>query len=204
MWYDSVNHMRLIGTILSALSLLLLLGVLFFWMRSYSNYEGVAWFREGKDLTPATWTQAGTSETWELPGRSRGILSYKGQLTYASIANPLISEPQEFWSHPLKEELTAGKSAALMFDAKNRAGITFGSDVTRHDLIDINGKAWKLPYHFVTTPYWMLAILLALPPYFWISNYRLLAKREREGRCLKCGTPLAGADKCANCGTLND
>ncbi|HSI35495.1 MAG TPA: hypothetical protein VK986_18075, partial [Tepidisphaeraceae bacterium] len=58
---------------------------------------------------------------------------------------------------------------------------------------------WNLPYFYVTCPYWLLALVLALGPYFWWSNYRVVAKREREGRCVKCGAALRGAVACPNC-----
>ena len=60
---------------------------------------------------------------------------------------------------------------------------------------------WELPYWRLTLPYWMLAILFAIGPYLWFSRYLLLARREREGRCMECGAELNGAtDKCPKCG----
>src|SRR5258706_285615 len=91
--------MRFFSNFLAALSLLLLLVVCFFWTRSYFRYEGVLHFSEG---APWKTTMSGAGETLdaEVTGRSSGWISYRGRLTYVSIANPLRTKPWESWSQP--------------------------------------------------------------------------------------------------------
>lgn len=192
--------MRLLGTIFSAVCFVLFCAAIFFWIRSYSAFEGAAWFKEDQAPIAAAWTKPdGSTGTADLASRTAGLLSFRGQLTYATIANPLKSEPAETWSHPVKEAVSRGNAMALLWDPKDSVGITFGTANTRHELLDVNRISWKLSYRYITTPYWFLACLLAIAPYLWFSNYRLLAKREREGRCLKCGTPMNGAETCPKC-----
>ncbi|MEZ0268263.1 MAG: hypothetical protein ACAI43_26350 [Phycisphaerae bacterium] len=203
--------MRLLATILAAISLVLCLTACFFWVRSYGAYEGVVRFTPSAapvQVTVVDRTKAGVTRTGQtdLDARLRGFVSHRGQLTYASIADPrplfvALGQPEpapwETW------RVTAGDPvagpAALLDPARERTGVTFGSGVNDKVLSPGLPLLWNLPFSYVTCPYWLLTLVLALPPYLWWSNYRVLAKREREGRCLRCGKPLNGADTCPNC-----
>jgi hypothetical protein len=192
--------MRLSSTILAALSLILMVFAVFFGVRSYSRYEGALRYGKGAP-TPATAFTKDESYSQDFTGRSTGLLSYRGQLTYVSIVNPLRPEPWETWSIGANETPRSGPMI-LVWDVRLRSGLAFGSANTKSGLQDPKiGAAWQLPYRYFTVPYWLLALLFAILPYRWVVKLRQVAKWEREGRCPNCGTPLpADAAKCPGCG----
>jgi len=56
-------------------------------------------------------------------------------------------------------------------------------------------------------PYWLLAILLAIPPILWSAQFFRLRRRRnriRNGLCPQCGYDLrATPDRCPECGTIS-
>lgn len=175
-WYDCGVVMRVISTILSALSLLLFLVVAFFWVRSFMRFEGVLHF---SDSAPVKATMLGEGETMtpDVRGRSAGWISYRGRLTYLSIANPLRSAGWESWSEPADAPAGMGPMM-LAWEARNRSGLAGGTAQTQFALRDpIEPKiSWLLPYRYFTLPYWLPAVLLVILPYRWTK--RRLAKRQ--------------------------
>src|SRR6266566_7218597 len=193
--------MRLLLNFLAALSLLLLLIALFFWTRSYFRYEGILHFGQGQPLTA---TASGVGETLdrEVTGRSSGWISYRGRLTYVSIANPLPAEGWEIWSQPVNAPPGTGPMI-LVWEARAHSGLAGGMTKTQNELRDPIrvGVSWKLPYHYFTIPYWLPVMLLALLPYRWLAARRLAARRVREGRCPACGHDVRGlSGVCSQCG----
>jgi hypothetical protein len=190
--------MRNLRDILSALSLLLLIAVLYLWMRSYSRYEGVLHYGEAAPLVA---TAVGEGETLEgnVRGRSTGLVSYRGRMTYVTIANPLRAQTWERWSEAIAETPSSG-AKRLAVDVAAQSTMGGGSGTTE---MAIAGKGvtlpLRLPYHYLTLPYWLLALLLAIAPWRWIDRRRVMAQRLREGRCVKCGHELVGGvcSKCA-------
>jgi hypothetical protein len=133
----------------------------------------------------------------EINGNVAGLVSRAHKLTYASIANP----PQEPWSWKTfstpRNQPEPGP-AMLMIPTIAPGGFSVGSGKAT---VADGPLQWELPYWRITLPYWFLAIALAIAPYLWFSRYRLVARREREGRCPDCGADLHGAtDRCPMCG----
>jgi 4-amino-4-deoxy-L-arabinose transferase-like glycosyltransferase len=190
--------MRKLRDILTALSLLLLIAVLFFWVRSYARYEGVLHYGEGAPLVA---TAMGEGETLQgnVRGRSTGFVSYRGRLTYVTIANPLRADEWERWSEAIDATPSSG-AKRLVVEVAARSAIGGGSGQTQ---MAIAGQGvtlpLRLPYHYLTLPYWLLALLLAIAPWRWIERRRLMAQRAREGRCVNCGHELVGG-ACSKCG----
>lgn len=188
--------MRLLSTILSALSLLLLLVVCFFWFRSLSTYDGIVHYSE-TGMYKVALKRGSAQAEGEINGNVAGVVSRGGKLTYASIANP----PKEPWSwksftHPRNKPEPG--PAMLMAPTIAPGGFSVGSGKAT---VADGPLQWELPYWRVTLPYWFLAIAFAIAPWLWFSRYRLVAQREREGRCPDCGADLNGAtDKCPHCG----
>jgi hypothetical protein len=187
--------MRLLSTILAAISMLLLIGVLFFYVRSYWLYEGNVHYSEGGQARAAL-TVRGKRGEGDIPGRMSGLLSYKGEFTYASIAVPTEEPAWQSWSNPLDEPLKNGAMSLMYPTVGSRFGYASGeAHVADKDL------AWELPYWNVTIPYWLPVVLLAIGPWRWFVNYRVALQREKEGKCIRCGADLRGAkDKCPKCG----
>jgi len=187
--------MRLVTTILAALSMLLFIGVLFFYVRSYSYYEGNVHYSGGGQAR-ATLTVKGQRGEGDIAGRITGLLSHRGAFTYASIAVPTEEPAWQSWSHPIDQPLKPG-AMSLMFPA---IGSGFGYGKGEAHVAD-KDLAWELPYWNVTIPYWLPTILLAIGPWRWFSNYRLALQREKEGKCVRCGKDLRGVTgKCPKCG----
>jgi hypothetical protein len=190
--------MRKLRDILSALSLLLLIAALFFWVRSYARYEGVLHYGEGAPLVA---TVVGEGETLErnVVGRSTGWVSYRGRLTYVTIANPLRADDWERWSEAIASTPSSG-AKRLVAEVAARSAIGGGAGQTQ---MAIAGQGvtlpLRLPYHYLTLPYWLLVLLLAIAPWRWIERRRLVAQRVREGRCANCGHDLVGGT-CPKCG----
>jgi 4-amino-4-deoxy-L-arabinose transferase-like glycosyltransferase len=189
--------MRKLRDILSWLSLLLLIAVLFFWMRSYARYEGVLHYG---DAAPLVATAVGEGETLEgnVRGRSTGWVSYRGRLTYVTIANPLRADVWEAWSEAIAATPSPG-AKRLVMEVAAQSAMGGGSGKTQ---MAIEGQGvslpLRLPYHYLTVPYWLLALLLAIAPWRWIERRRLVAQRVREGRCVNCGHELVGG-ACPKC-----
>jgi hypothetical protein len=163
--------MRRLLHILSALSLLLLAVVLVFWIRSYSRFDGVLHFGEAAPLS-ATAQGEGESTKVDVTGRSTGWLSYRGRLTYVSIANPLRSAPWEHWSEPADAPPGMGPMM-LVWEARSQGGLSGGTVQSQAALRDPvkPGISWRLPYRYFTLPYWVPALLLAILPYRWVTGW---------------------------------
>jgi hypothetical protein len=189
--------MRIFRPILTALSLLLLVLVTFFWVRSYLRYEGILHFG---DSAPLVATAVGEGETLDgnVRGRSTGFISYKGRVTYVSIANPLLGQEWEAWSEPVNAPPSTGAKRLVVEAARH--GLGGGASKTQTAL-EGQGVSLplRLPYRYFTIPYWLLAMVLIILPYRWVDRRRLVARRSREGRCLRCGRELVGGS-CPKCG----
>lgn len=196
----NAENMRLLSTILSAVSLVLLLFVGFYYARSYLRYEGVLHFSEGAPES-VTASKYGNTVDVDVTGRSTGWLSFRGQLTYVSIANPVRFDSWVSWSFPADTPPATGPMV-LVADVRGHRGLQGGSAVSQHELRDPVGRvAWRLPYRYFTMPYWVLVMLLAVLPYRWITGYLRAMRWEREGRCGGCGADVKGlTGNCAKCG----
>jgi hypothetical protein len=194
----------MLNTILSAFSLLVLLIVVFFWVRSYWRFDGILHYREGAPVTVSASYKGRTAED-QFTGRSVGMISYHGQMAYVSIVNPVPSQPWEGWSSPL-EATTGTGPAALASEVRLHTGLRMGSDQTRGELLDpAMGFAWRLPYRYLVIPYWILAILLGIMPWRWLAAYRLALVREKQGLCVRCGASVRGlSGNCPKCGEAID
>jgi len=163
--------MRVFFNVLSAVCAVLLLLVLAAWIRSYVRYDGLLHFSEGES-SMATASGNGRTEEAEIAGRSTGFISYKGRLTYVSIANPLRPAEWESWTAPVDALPTSGPMM-LTWDVRNQSGLSGGSAKTLHELRDpMMGISWRLPYRFFTLPYWLPFALLLIMPYRWYAQRR--------------------------------
>jgi hypothetical protein len=185
--------MRLLPTILAAVSAVFCVVVVFFWARSYSYYEGIVRYRRSGGWNYVIIEQGQRIER-RSEGRTAGLISRQGSLTLSSVVDPRQEEWTWFsWSHPGRQELQPN-AMSLMYPTLPTAGFSIGSGRAIQDLttVDFGRLTVELPYWRVTIPYILLALLTAILPVRWVMNYRLVARREREGRCVYCGHDLAG------------
>jgi len=181
--------MRLLPTILAAISAVLFIAVVFFWARSYSYYEGVVRYRRAAGWNYVILDPDGQRIDRRSEGRTAGLLSRQGSLTLASIVDPRREEWSWFsWSHPIRNELDPN-AMTLMRATIPTAGFSIGSG---NATLAAGSFPLELPYWRVTVPYILLAMLTAILPVRWFMNLRLVARREREGRCVYCGHDLHG------------
>jgi len=191
--------MRALTPLLTAVSLVLLLLVIGLWARSYFRYDGVLHYAEGGAQT-ANASKNGKTQDMDVLGRSTGLISYRGRMTYVSIANPLRAESWESWSVPA-DAPPAGGPMLLAWEARAHSGVAWGNARTVNELQDpVLHIGWRLPYAFVTLPYWVPTILFGILPYRWIMRRRQSAAWRRAGRCQACGEKLKGATTCPACG----
>jgi hypothetical protein len=191
--------MRLLSTIVASVSAVLCVAVLFFWARSYSYYEGIVHYARKSAATYALVGTDGQRSEWQAQGRTAGLLSRNGSLTLSSVVDPIQESWSWFsWSHPAREPLHSNVMT-LMGTTLPLAGFSVGSGKTTVATGDLT---MELPYWRFTVPYILLGLLTAILPVRWFMNYRLMARREREGRCVFCGHDLHGqtTGKCAACG----
>lgn len=195
--------MRILFNIASALSLIVLVLLVVLWRRSYSRYEGIVHFGTGSPT--ACISNPETTKTMiEVDTHSTGVVSYRGQLTWASVANPLRSDPWQSFS--VHVDAPPRDVTALMFEPTHlsKRGISWDSTLTKGFYADTNGVPWRLGYSYFTIPYWFLILAAAILPWRWSMNYMLRQRRLREGRCLACGHDLKGqGGKCSECGAEN-
>src|SRR5215217_4846565 len=114
--------MRALHTILSAVSAVLLVLVLYFFVRSYFRFDGVLRFVENASAPVVPSAQTG----FRAKGKSVGLISYKGQLIYVSIINPIGADTWEGWSVPVDREFASGPMN-LVWDVRQRRGLEYGS-----------------------------------------------------------------------------
>jgi hypothetical protein len=192
--------MRLLYTIVAAVSLLLLIFVAYFGARSLRRYEGTLTTREV--VAPIRVTASGNNRTEEIElyTQTSGWVSYRGRLTYLSIANPVRGQEEETWSRPASD--TAGTwPMALAAEVRSIGSIGWGSGKTVGKLRDPLGITWRLPYSYFTVPYWLLAVLTAVLPALWGRSFYIAVQRERRGQCVRCGTSVKGlTGNCPKCG----
>jgi hypothetical protein len=191
--------MRLLSTIVASISAVLCVAVLFFWARSYSYYEGIVGYARKGAATYAIIDGQGQRSEWQAQGRTAGLLSRNGSLSFSSIVDPVQETWSWFsWSHPVRQEPDTN-AMALMAGTIPSVGFSVGSGKAT---VAFSGQPFELPYWRITVPYVLLTLLTAILPVRWFMNYRLMARREREGRCVFCGHDLHGqtTGNCAACG----
>jgi hypothetical protein len=191
--------MRALTPLLTAVSLVFFLLVIALWVRSYFRYDGLLHYAEGSSLT-ANASKNGKTQDMDVSGHSSGLISYRGRMTYLTIANPLKAEPWESWTVAV-DSPPAGGPMLLAWEARSHSGVAWGSARTVNELQDpVLHIGWRLPYSFVTLPYWVPAILLGILPYRWLMRRRQSAAWRAAGRCEACGEKLKGATTCPACG----
>jgi hypothetical protein len=189
--------MRLLTTIFAAVCSLLLIFVVFFWVRSYFYYEGTVWFRPGGEVRVALTVRGQRGEGQIPAGRMRGFLSRRGSLTFASIADPTDEPPSESWSHPVDQP--PGKGAMTLMFPTLASGFRVGSGISKVSDADLQ---WELPFWRISAPYWIVVILLGIAPFRWVRAFREAGRREAAGLCVRCGQSVQGlSGVCPKCGT---
>jgi hypothetical protein len=176
---------RRLLNLLTALSLLLFVAAVVFWVRSYSLHEMV-WLRRVERLT------GGGVRASQVTVASRAAVIYfeRGRWTEPSEPSEgpgfrIISNPTPFgpWDAGFAPGMVRWHVGRLAWVDDTR-----GSD---------------LSVQILTVPFWLAALALAAAPAAWA--HRATRRRRRHGHCRSCGYDLrATPDRCPECGTATD
>jgi hypothetical protein len=177
--------------ILAATSLLLLLGVLALWLRSYWVEDDV-WL-----VTYAPYAKGDYRHEY-------GLTVWRGRVKLACqrcVPWDYLNEPRFSWSHYPTD---AGGMGSFEFHG-GRTTLGFGTlsfDVERGGTHGDNEE--KDRERDVLFPLWFVALLLAIPPAAWARGAWKRTRgvhRARLGLCTNCGYNLrATPDRCPECG----
>jgi hypothetical protein len=194
---------RALLTFVAAISFLLLLAVLYLWVRSHFIAE-VIYFR------PTTAPEEFASPMPNKPGRwefqwNLASSAGKAQVVRRNIG---MSEGREAKTWHLRPDDPASLTTLSPRDPLDVdwriAGIQyFRSD--RRYFTSGQMRAWVWGFMIVTVPYWLLAVATAIPPAFMTARFLRHSNRRRRikaGLCPNCGYDLrATPGACPECGS---
>jgi hypothetical protein len=179
---------RWVFHILAAVSLLLCIGVVELWIRSYSVEESFLQFR----YFPPDMSVATTQFQPRADQRFSDISILEGELLVSRTLRPVgYPGTNSDWTH-LRTNLTS-PMLNVRPSFRNGFGFEFASDRPA----DYPGaSAWQL-----LLPLWLVTLVLAIAPVR--SALLLLRGKVNTGYCAKCGYDLrATPDRCPECGTI--
>jgi hypothetical protein len=172
-------------TPLSALSLLLCVAACVLWVRSYSVENSV--YRKTTRRSTDVGASLGVLYFCDIRILSPGFSYTESEkepygIHFYSAPNP-IDWPAVEHSDPHKIDYHIGTLGVSYFDgvAYNERTVTF----------------------ILTTPGWLLTLLLGAVPMAWASHRWRHSRRTRAGRCTNCGYDLrahAAGGRCPECG----
>jgi hypothetical protein len=175
-----------LGYAFSALSLILLVGTMVIWVRSYRVYDRLMMEAQpdGRLLSVERGGLVGVS--------LRAIPTPREPTTYRPVERPRVT----YDADPLGSSLMAewlGPSSGFW----RRIGFGYES---RESFVGHSGlmrvTAWRVPF-------WAIALVTAAGPVYWARVRMKGWRRFKEGACVRCGYDLrATPDRCPECGTV--
>jgi hypothetical protein len=193
---------------LVALSVLLFLATIAFWVRSY--WRGDEFYIQRQ---MHRWEFASSSGVLEASVKQR----YPAEITYSAKAPPKIrftGPPQSYGDEltvrhfDINTRSQAGpwpRSGPFLY----RLGFQWDIESTISVTGRLPNRIEKSPAdvgRFVGVPTWFVTILAALLPSAWIAGkYRHRRQKQRlaNGQCINCGYDLrATPDRCPECGAI--
>ena len=165
---------RRLFTILSALSLLLLVAVVFVWVRSYDPGDFATYYDSPKHVEFLS---------------SDGLLRVSwGSLTSKEYP-PEPGWDVSFWRRD-------GGHLAVKADLRSGTTMGFRYERWRRQTADLAADA-----RMITIPYWSIAAVCAVGPVVVLWRWRRERHRVARGRCRACGYDLrATPGRCPECG----
>lgn len=207
---------RILFNVLSALSLLMCVGMIALWARSYWHVDIIrtaharkyAAFSGGGGVVLEVSDAKRRTGNWrlDLDPRSRNLGKYdESALNYRKMLDAQFAQWPRYLSSPY-----AGRQSLLRRTAapphyvlwpqvqpvSGQISATFDNASGRAVETWMIGKAMWLPY-------WVPALFTALLPTIWLAGarHRLRARRQRLNLCPRCGYDLrASPDRCPECG----
>ncbi len=201
MWRNTLIHeeppymKRRAFNVLTAISALLLVGVVSLWTRSYWRYDHLS------SVLDSTAEDKWTRSFYDLDS-SRGEIIFAcmretatDQLNIDAYRNdPTV--PHFRWSYlragdkPWREESHSDNA-----DLIHRCGVVIDAGI-------VHEGDWP-PYYLLTVvaPHWLLMPAFAVLPAMWFIGYWRRRRHDQHGRCPTCGYDLrATPDRCPECG----
>ena len=170
---------------LAAVSLLLAIAMVVFWIRSYQFYDAVYYsnlershqlFTVPGSIVFSTWTHLPTSDfTYDS---ASGLIGAKPLKVLRNGKEVTIEE----WDWP------PGMHAGFWWE---RGTIPF---------LDSSGAILHQQSHLnVAFPAWIPVLVFLLAPLGWCLKLWQRYRRARSGRCIYCNTEMPTPDRCPNC-----
>jgi hypothetical protein len=175
---------RRLFTILSALSLVLCLGMCVLWGRSVGHIENVY---------------------WSAPGHFAEITNPDGvlglHLTSDSLLYPIWSSAHGPYGWAFRRTAMPNRDRLSLYsESFNRWGFGFHRTKTRL------GGAWRFGDRsllILYVPFWFPVLITVPMPTYWAVRTLLQRRHSREGLCPSCGYDLrATPGRCPECGTV--
>jgi hypothetical protein len=174
---------RLLFNVLTAVSLVLCVATVTWWIRSYWRCDSIG--RVGSE-------------------RHDDLFSNWGILTFSqSFGDFEIYEPFEYFT---TEEAFPPISPYLPYDPGFRHNwhlFGFRFFLTDGGNVQQQGGNTQIPHEWrLETPYWFWAAAFSILPLLWGRRRRLNSPRGAKGHCRSCGYDLrATPERCPECGT---
>jgi hypothetical protein len=176
--------------VLAGTSLLLCIGAVALWARSFGNNEHLDCRGTGHTLS-----------FWHGNGSLAAMFANDGKTKSPSGELPL---GWVRWSDPSRSVITFIINGRPMFPT--RSGFAAGASKTIRLTPPLPSASFRWRFGgrmllLVFLPYWLLAILFAAAPAFWAISFAKSLRRTPAGFCPTCGYDLrATPNRCPECG----
>ena len=169
-----------------AVSLALCVATCAMWARTYIVTDYVSWHGVG------TFKDAPADRAWFVSTGRGGLLMQWLDKPLGPGGQP----PERSWRWHTDTPMPIGGGAHLSH-LWQRRGFTYRNDGAM-------SRGGTMGHHYVAAPIWFIALITAVLPAFWLTQFqrrRTLRRRAGENRCMSCGYDLRGTpDRCPECG----
>ena len=181
MRYNVVKRLlHIVANVATLSSLIVCLGTVVMWARSYSYVETLHWFGNGRELS---------------------LISARGQFDWYKVwASSLGSWPTEF--NIYRRPASSGLDGRVTVLQRQRELSHFGPTLGFALFWDAHPSYGEL---FIETmiPWWAITLMAAGLPAIWLRRWRKRRATVRAGCCVICGYDLrATPDRCPECGEV--
>jgi hypothetical protein len=187
--------LRHLFTLLSAVSLLLCMGVCVLWARSYQTADCLRSYRP--DPATARWASDSLCSTKGRLVLSQTRVEFESPEHAEQYAKEIFATPNSRLglSHIATEAYWYPPSHPTFWERIGFRSVPY--DGARSH---VERRREQAEFY---APHWAAALTTALPPAIWLRRHRARRNRRRRGLCIGCGYDLrATPDRCPECGAV--